>query len=420
MIENARRRSVPALFAGVALMNTGMAALGATSTLAVAGIAGTAWSGVPNAASVVGTALGALVLGVVMARRGRRFGLVLGYALSVPGALVAAGGVIAGSMVLLLAGMALLGIGNGGAQLSRYAAAELYPTARKSFAVSLVVWAGTIGALVGPTLIAPATRIASAADVTGLAGPFLLMAAVVLVAVLVSAAVHGKRAVEQEAPRRRGGLVRVLARRSPVIAVLTLVAAQVDMTAVMTMAPLHMQHEHHGLAAIGGVLSLHIIGMFGLSPVNGRLADRVGPLPVVLAGLVVLEAAAALVVLAPALGVAGLVIALFLVGYGWNLCFVGGSGLLTRSLPAAERTRGEAAVDALVWGAAAVASVASGAVFAGGGYGVLVSISAVVPLAAFVAVVALRARARRDASDTSGAAVKSQPATEDAPISTPR
>ncbi|MBO0828908.1 MAG: helix-turn-helix domain-containing protein [Streptosporangiales bacterium] len=96
------------------------------------------------------------------------------------------------------------------------------------------------------------------------------------------------------------------------------------------------------------MLSLHILGMFALSPVNGRLADRFGQLPVILAGLVVLEAAAALVVLVHAFGTAGLAVALFLVGYGWNLCFVGGSGLLTRNLTAPERTRGEAAVDALV------------------------------------------------------------------------
>ncbi|MBO0828909.1 MAG: MFS transporter, partial [Streptosporangiales bacterium] len=178
--------------------------------------------------------------------RGRRAGLVLGYAVAVPGALVAAAGVVAGSVVLLLAGMALLGVGNGGAQLSRYAAAELYPAARKSFAVSVVVWAGTVGALAGPTLIAPATRAASAVHVTGLAGPFLLMAAVVLVALLVSAAVHGRRAAGPEAPRRQGALVRGLARRSPVVALLAMVAAQVDMTAVMTMTPLHMQHEHQG------------------------------------------------------------------------------------------------------------------------------------------------------------------------------
>ncbi|HEX6444239.1 MAG TPA: MFS transporter [Streptosporangiales bacterium] len=390
MPDTTRRTSVPALFAGVALMNTGMAALGATSTLAVAGIVGAAWGGVPNAASIVGTAGGALALGAVMARRGRRAGLLLGYAVAVPGALLAAAGVVAGSVVLVLGGMALLGIGNGGAQLSRYAAAELYPSARKSFAVSLVVWAGTVGALVGPTLIAPATRLAGVVHLTGLAGPFLLMAGVVLLAVLVSVAVHGKRAAGSDVPQGSRGLVRVLARRSPVVALLAMVAAQVDMTAVMTMTPLHMQHEQHGLAAIGGMLSLHIVGMFALSPVNGRLADRFGQLPVIVAGLLVLEAAAALVVLGPALGMGGLAVALFLVGYGWNLCFVGGSGLLTRSLPPAERTRGEAAVDALVWGTSAIASLGSGAVFAGGGYGILVLLAAFVPFAALVAVVWLR------------------------------
>jgi MFS family permease len=146
--------------------------------------------------------------------------------------------------------------------------------------------------------------------------------------------------------------------------------AQVVMVAVMTATPLAMHMGGHGLTDVGVVLSAHTLGMFALSPVTGWLADRFGPGPVMLGGLATLAAATTLAAVTgglPWLRTA----ALFLLGYGWNLCFIGGSAHLARDLPVLDRARIEGAVDGGVWAAAAIASVVATALLAAGGYAVL-------------------------------------------------
>ena len=177
---NARNANLAALFTSAALMNAAMAAASAVSTLVAADAMGTAWAGLPNTAGVAGTGAGAVVLSRLMSRFGRRCGLLVGYAAALEGALLAAAAVPGGNIALLVAGMALLGIGNSGAQLSRYAAADLYPPERRGVAIGSVIWAGTTGAVSGPLLMMPAQNAATAAGFSPMTGPFLLAAFAVL------------------------------------------------------------------------------------------------------------------------------------------------------------------------------------------------------------------------------------------------
>jgi MFS family permease len=155
-------------------------------------------------------------------------------------------------------------------------------------------------------------------------------------------------------------------------------------------------HRHgHGLGAVGVVLSAHTLGMFALSPLTGRLVDRLGTRAVIAAGLVVLAAATGSVAVGPADTVfrSG---ALFLLGYGWNLCFVGASTALAAAVPVAERARVEGTVDAAVWGLAAVAGLLSTVVLAAGGYAVLTAgagLLVLVPAAALLSLPGRRAPA---------------------------
>ena len=154
-------------------------------------------------------------------------------------------------------------------------------------------------------------------------------------------------------------------------ALAVMVTAQVVMVAVMTAAPLDMHMHGQGLGAVGMTLSAHTLGMFAFSPVTGWLLDRGGARPVMFGGLLTLAVATVLTATA-AEGDASLRIgALFLLGYGWNLCFVGGSGRLARDLPASARASVEGAVDAAVWSIAAAASLASTLVLSAGGYAAL-------------------------------------------------
>ena len=315
----------------------------------------------------------------------------------------------------LVAGMLLLGLGNAGAQLSRYAAAELYPVRRRGFAISSVIWAATIGAVGGPLLLAPSSAAVGALGWSAMTGPFLLATLASCIAVLAvgSRAMRTPNRLASPAPLR--GLVRVPAARS---AFAVMGCAQVVMVAVMTAAPLDMHMHGQGLGAVGTVLSAHTLGMFALSPLTGWLLDRVGPRPVMFAGLAVLAIAACLAAAAPAGNAPIRTVGLFLLGYGWNLCFVGGSGRLARDLPAADRARVEGAVDAAVWGAAAAASLGATAVLAVAGYAVLAGTAGIfVTLPASILIRefllpgkrAVQCRATpggRDESETYGAAMR--------------
>ncbi len=206
--------------------------------------------------------------------------------------------------------------------LSRYAAAELYPVRRRGFAISSVIWAATIGAVGGPLLLAPSSAAVGALGSSAMTGPFLLATLASCIAVLAvgSRAMRTPNRLASPAPLR--GLVRVPAARS---AFAVMGCAQVVMVAVMTAAPLDMHMHGQGLGAVGTVLSAHTLGMFALSPLTGWLLDRVGPRPVMFAGLAVLAIAACLAAAAPAGNAPIRTVGLFLLGYGWNLCFVGGS-----------------------------------------------------------------------------------------------
>jgi MFS family permease len=373
-----RRRTVGSLVAGVALGSTGHIAAVTVATIVANDLSGSALlSGAPGAAVVLGAALGATLLSRLMVVRGRRIGLATGYGIGVLGAVIATIAVITRSFPLLLFGTVMIGFGNSSNQLSRYTAADLYPTARRASAIGIVVWGATFGAVVGPNLVGPAGDLGVAIGLPPLAGAYLLPMLFVGSAAVLSL-VMLRPDPYQLADRSEGDLSgdegtatslgKILAQPNVPIAMVSLVTVQVVMTLIMTMTPLHMTETGHSLSAVGLVISAHTFGMFALSPISGRLTDRFGSVKVILAGLIVTEFAAVLAAAAPMDGGVILFLALFLLGYGWNLGFVAGSALLTRGLGLAERTRVEGLTDSLIWSSAAAASLGSGVVVAAASY----------------------------------------------------
>jgi len=378
-----RRRTVWSLVAGVALGSTGHIAAVTVATLVARDIAGTtAWSGAPGATVVLGAALGAVVLSQIMVRWGRRTGLAAGYAIGVAGAILATISVVTASLPLLLVGTMIIGFGNASNQLSRYVAADLFPPARRASAIGTVVWGATVGAVIGPNLVAPAGSVATSLGLPELAGAYLVPIVFVGTATILTLvalrpdpyalADTSSRHDHPDSARSTAVSLRDVMRRPNVpVAMVSLVTVQVVMVLIMTMTPLHMTEHGHGLGAVGVVISGHTFGMFGLSPISGRLTDRFGSVPVILAGLATSAAASVMAAVAPPDGGVQLFIALFLLGYGWNLGYVAGSALLTQDLSLAERTRLQGLTDALIWSSAAAASLGSGVVVAAAGYATL-------------------------------------------------
>ena len=377
----ARRRILWSLVAGVGLGSTGYILAVTVATIVVADLAGTSvLAGVPGAAIVMGSALGSALLAALMARRGRRIGLVAGYLTGAAGAVIAVVAVVARSLPLLVAAPLLMGFANSASQLSRYTAADMYPLDRRATAIGTVVWGATIGAVLGPNLVSLAGDVAEAAGLPELAGPYLFLVVFALAAALVALLLLRPDPYElaDESAQRVPGVaapptsIRELLLRPTVAAALTaLVVGQVVMVVIMAMTPLHMAAHGHDLAAIGLVISGHTFGMFALSPISGRLTDRLGPATVIFLGLATLATAAAIAAVAPPDGGIVLFMALFLLGYGWNLGFVAGSTLLASGLEIHERTRLEGVTDSLIWSSAALATLTSGAVMAAAGYAAL-------------------------------------------------
>jgi MFS family permease len=381
-------RSLAVLTMGAAMMQAAIMVASTASTLMFAGVFGDRWGGVPPTAGVLGVAAGSIGLTWLMGLTGRRLGLVAAYAVAAVGASVAVAGVLA-EPLLVVAGVFLLGVGHAGSQLARYAGAELYPASRMGFALGAVVWAGTIGAVGGPAMLAPTAAVAGVAGLPPLTGAFLLALVAAAVAGLVTTGVH--RSVT---PVRRGGQaktpLRLLATPTIRIALVSMVVSHVVMVALMVAAPLHMDHHGHGLGAVGTVISLHVLGMYALAPLSGYLTDRYGSRRVLVAGVLAVGASACVLVSAAHLSAPWFAVALFALGYGWSMSIVGGSALLVCDVPPTEQLRVQGGVEAWVWGAAAFATFTSTQLLALGGYQLLATVC--VTLVAVTLLPILRAR----------------------------
>ena len=379
------RRKMTGLFlGGVGLANIGVIAILTVSSLAAEEISGAAtWSGFPGALLVLGTAAGTTLLAEAMPRWGRRNGLVGSYSLAALGAAVTTGAVVIGSLPLLLVGMFTIGAGRSADALSRYLLADLYPVERRASAIGWLVWTGTVGAVLGPNSLRPSSRLAAGLGLPGLSGPYLVALSIYMLVVLLyfvflrpdpQTLVHDKDSADKDVEKvRLSELFRLGTVR---IALAVLVVGQVVMVFIMTMTPVYLRQAGHGLGVIGLVMSSHIVGMFVLSPLTGRLVDRWGQLPVILTGQGLLLLAAISASLAPPSEVGLVAGALFLLGLGWNLGFVAGSALLSSGLGFEHRVRLQGVCDSVIWSSAALASACSGLVLATLGYDALCLIGA--------------------------------------------
>jgi MFS family permease len=359
------------------------------------------WTGVPATLGVVGAAMIAYPIGRLMDRVGRRIGLSIGYVIGILGTLVAALGVINQSLFIFLIGFFGLGLTRGVLDLGRYAAAEASPAHRRARAISWVILGGTVGSILGPSLIEVTNNLAGRIGLPGLSGPwfaaaiFLAMGLVLInVFLRPDPQVIGRQlaALEPESAKEqlKGGRPyrKIIQDPNALLATGTLIFAQVTMVAVMVVTPVHMQDHNHALGSISVVIMAHTLGMFGLSFVTGWLADKLGRTKVIISGGLILGLSC---LMAPfSHGVAWLVVALFLLGLGWNFCFVAGSTLLTDVLRPEEKGRIQGLTDTLINIASGVGSISSGFAFAAFGFAAMSWFTIMLGLIPVILVVYLR------------------------------
>ncbi|HEU4423671.1 MAG TPA: MFS transporter [Pilimelia sp.] len=407
-VPGVQRRTLRLLVCTQIVGGVGVAIGISVGALLAAEMAGTRASGFAGSAAVVGAALLAIPATRLMRTGGRRPALAFAYLIGAVGALVVVMGAALGLVPLLFLGIFLFGGGTTANLLARYAAVDLADPARRARQLSLVVWATTVGAVAGPNL-APVTDGAVAELGLGLreyAGPYLFSAvafgtaAVAIVALLrpdplltartlaareTGAAGEPPAAVTHRGVWRRAARV-VAGIPGARLGMAAVAVGHLVMVAVMVMTPVHLGESHsHAdvLRIVGIVLSLHIAGMFALSPVVGLLADRLGRRPVILGGVGLLLAACAIA------GTAGhdtarLAIGLALLGLGWSGTMVAGSTLLSESVPVDDRPAAQSLSDLMMGLAGAAAGAVSGFVVDLSGYPTLNLLAAIatVPLVA--------------------------------------
>lgn len=363
------------LFAARSLGSAGFIISGTVGVIVTVQLTGnTAWAGVPSAVKQIGVALASLGMGFLIDRIGQRIGFSLGLLASFLGAGLSALAIIRSEFLLYIVGALLIGIGMAVLQLSRFAAAEVNPPEKRGRAVSYIILAGTVGAIIGPLMAGKSGNWVLEFGVDELAGPFIASMALLFVAAL--AIFVGLRPEPRSVGRLLNGNIskaeggqetsrptkKILGTPIVIIAMSSMIVGQIVMVFLMGITSLHMKNNGYTLTDISLVISAHTFGMFALSILAGRLTDQWGRCQVIICGTVILILAGILAPLSSA--VLPLAVALFLLGLGWNFCFVAGSALLTDQLSSSERAKTQGTNDLILGITTAVASICSGFVYA--------------------------------------------------------
>lgn len=385
VLADLQRRTLATLVSTQVLGGLGVGAAISVNAMLAKDVSGVeSLAGLAQTAAVLGTALVTLLLARVMDDRGRRIGLSLGYALGVVGTAVSILAGVTRVFPLLLVGAAFLGATTAANNQSRYAATDLSLPAHRGRDLSLVVWATTVGSVLGPNLSGPGKAVAAVVGLPPLTGAYLfsgvgMLAAMAVMIVrlrpdplIVARAEHRKDLPAGAAPAvRASGWALLRENRLLRLAAIGMALSHAVMVSVMVMTPIHMDHGQASLEIIGLVISIHILGMFVFSPVVGLAVDRWGSAPILGAGGLVLLAALVLSGSSHAGASWTLGLGLFLLGVGWSLGTIACSTLVTAASTPHNRPAIQGVTDLLMSLAAAVGGAVAGLVVGGPGFSAL-------------------------------------------------
>lgn len=395
-----QRRTVRVLVAGQILGGLGIGATLSIGSVLAAEVSGSeAWAGSAATLSTLGAAAVAIPLGRLTRRYGRRVSLSLGTAIALGGAVVTVVAAALGFFPLMLLGFAMLGSGAAVGLQSRFAATDVADPRHRGRDLSIVVWSATIGSVVGPNLFGPGEVIATWLRMPPLTGSFVIAIAAQLAAVcvyafalkpdpyLVSQAVAAEQVSgdNRDVAAATDAVGRLRNRTLVIVTIGILGLSHATMVSVMSMTPVHLVHHGTSLAGVGLTLSLHIAGMFALSPVFGWLSDRFGRYRVILLGQA-LFAVSLVVVAFGEQSMTWVTVGLIFLGLGWSASTVSASALLGDLVTGAARPIIQGRSDLVMNLAGALGGAAAGPALALVGYPGLAVSAGVLVVAMVIAV----------------------------------
>ena len=384
-----QKKTIRVLTAGQVLSGFGLGSTLSIGSLLAAHLSGSpAWAGSAATFSTLGAATWAIPLARLAYQRGRRVSLATGAAIAITGAALVITSAAVEIFPLLLLALFLLGAGSAVGLQARFAATDLPSNRSTGRDLSVVVWATTFGAVIGPNLFGPGEIVGHALGLPSMTGPFVFT----ILAQIAATSVFwfGLRpdpllvAKQLNAAKTKGKTSFATAiatlKRYPLaaFAISAIALSHMVMVSVMSMTPIHMKGMGFDLVVVGFTISLHIAGMYAFSPVFGWLSDKLGRVQTVILGQLIYVVA---------LGIAGfgqddrtlVTIGLFLLGLGWSASTVGGAALLTATLPVEEKTNVQGLSDSLMnlsgaFGGAVAGSILTAFMFLG------VNLAALIPV----------------------------------------
>ncbi|MBX3094326.1 MAG: MFS transporter [Cryobacterium sp.] len=399
-LQRLQRRILTGLIVGQVLGGVGVGAVVSVGALLAAEVGGSnAWSGMAATMSTLGAAVFAIPMARAANRRGRRISLTTGAVAALTGVLLATFAAAILSFPLLLVGLALAGAASAANLQARFAATDLSAPDHRARHLSIVMWSTTIGAVAGPNLVEPGEWLGRALGMPHLTGPFLFtIVAQALVVVVYLAALRPDpllTALADAPPRavqpRSGGFATLRENAAARHAVATVALSHATMVALMSMTPVHLYGHGASLTIVGFVISLHIAGMYGLSPVFGWLADRWGSIRVIYLGQAMLFVSL-VIAWQGSHSEFWVTVSLVLLGTGWSAGTIAGSALVVESVGIDERAGLQGASDFLMNAFAATAGALAGPVLSAIGYPGL-GVACMVFVAVVVAWTLVRSRA---------------------------
>ncbi|MEN9967625.1 MAG: hypothetical protein RL036_858 [Actinomycetota bacterium] len=399
-----QRKTIRVLTAGQVLSGFGLGSTLSIGSLLAAHLSGSpAWAGSAATFSTLGAATWAIPLARLAYQRGRRVSLATGAAIAITGATLVITAAAVQVFPLLLVALFLLGAGSAVGLQARFAATDL-PSGRSTGRdLSVVVWATTFGAVIGPNMFGPGEIVGHALGLPSMTGPFLFTILSQIAA--TSVFWFGLRpdpllvAKQLNAAKTKGKTSFATAiatlKKYPMaaFAISAIALSHMVMVSVMSMTPIHMKGMGFDLVVVGFTISLHIAGMYAFSPIFGWLSDKLGRVQTVILGQTIYVAALAIAGFGQDSRVM-VTIGLFLLGLGWSASTVGGAALLTATLPVGEKTNVQGLSDSLMnlsgaFGGAVAGSILAGFMFLGLNLAALIPVFLIV---IFAGVSRLRAR----------------------------
>ena len=340
-----------------------------------------AFAGLPTALFTLGSAGAALFVGRFSQRYGRRIGLTAGFIIGGIGAIGVIVSAIINSIILLFISLLIYGAGTATNLQARYAGTDLANNKQRATAISITMVFTTFGAVAGPNLVNVMGNFAFSIGIPSLAGPFILAAAAYILAGLVLFIMLRPdplviaRSIEanQKSNDTRASTTREYTedKRGIIVGAAIMVLTQIVMVAIMTMTPVHMRHHGHDLGAVGLVIGFHIGAMYLPSLITGILVDKFGRIVMAIISGITLLVAGLISAFAPGDSMILLVIALSLLGIGWNFGLISGTALIVDSTEPSTRAKTQGTVDVLIALSGAAGGALSGMIVAGSSYSTL-------------------------------------------------